>query len=165
MHSSTEEMPMKRSILVLAASIFALHGCATTKPQGPTAGDTSFFLGRYDRIWEVTIKTLERRSLELKEIDKENGTISTKFTNFSVGPKAHHDLDKIADRPDIRLALYSQVGYAVTVKLTAVNDMSTQVKIKVNIEAYDSNATKKWHPCRSKGVLEREILEDIRKSI
>jgi hypothetical protein len=43
--------------------------------------------------------------------------------------------------------------------------MSTQVKIRANIEAYDTNATRKWHPCKSKGVIERDLLERIRGSL
>jgi hypothetical protein len=43
--------------------------------------------------------------------------------------------------------------------------MSTQVKVTANIEAYDTNVTQKWQKCVSKGILEREILEQIRASL
>jgi len=88
----------------------------------------------------------------------------TSFT-YSVGAKAHHELEKIAEKPELRLGLYTQVGYSVTIRLAAINEMSTQVKITADIEAYDTNVTKKWQPCKSKGVIERELLEKIRDSL
>ncbi|HQI80068.1 MAG TPA: hypothetical protein PLR71_00790 [Deltaproteobacteria bacterium] len=144
-----------------------LAGCATTKqPAGPMVDDTSFYLARFDKVWEVTMKVLEKKSLPVKELDKEKGEITTAFFNsYSVGVKAHADLEKIAERPNVKLALYTQVGYSVTIRLTPINDMSTQVKVIAHVEAYDSNATKKWQPCRSKGVVERELLELIRSSL
>ncbi|HPE44252.1 MAG TPA: hypothetical protein PK380_00120, partial [Deltaproteobacteria bacterium] len=93
------------------------------------------------------------------------GEITTKFVNYSVGAKAHHELEKIAEKPELRLGLYTQVGYSVTIRLAAINEMSTQVKITADIEAYDTNVTKKWQPCKSKGVIERELLEKIRDSL
>lgn len=145
--------------------LLLLAGCATTPPQGPMVDDTSFFLGRFDKVWEVTMKVLEKKSLEVKEFDKEKGEITTRFVNYSVGARAHHELEKIAEKPELRLGLYTQVGYSVNIRIVAVNEMSTQVKIKATIEAYDTNVTKKWQPCRSKGVIERELLESIRNSL
>ena len=156
---------MTRRVHLLTATLIMRSGCATPPPQGPMVDDTSFYLGRFDKVWEVTMKVLEQKSLEVKDIDKEKGEITTGFVNYSVGAKAHHDLDKIAERPELRLGLYTQVGYSVNIKLVAINDMSTQVKITANIEAYDTNVTKKWQHCRSKGVIERELLEKIRNSL
>lgn len=156
---------MTRRVPLLALALSILAGCATPPPAGPMVNDTSFYLGRFDKVWESTMKVLEKQSLEVKDIDKEKGEITTRFTNYSVGPKAHHELEKIAEKPDLRLGLYTQVGYSVTIRVVAINDMSTQVKITASIEAYDTNVTKKWQPCRSKGILERELLEKIRNSL
>ena len=156
---------MTRRLPLYTTVLFMIAGCATPPPQGPMVDDTSFYLGRFDKVWEVTIKVLEKKSLEVKDMDKEKGEITTQFTNYSVGAKAHHELDKIAERPELRLGLYTQVGYSVNIKLVAINEMSTQVKITASIEAYDTNITKKWQPCRSKGVIERELLDKIRNSL
>ena len=150
---------------VLVFLLVILTGCATAAPPGPMVDDTYFFLGRYDKAWDATLKVLEKRSLAIKDIHKEKGEIITRFVNYSVGPHAHRDLENIAERPDIRLGLYTQVGYSLTIKLTPVNDMSTQVKVTANIEAYDTNVTRKWQKCVSKNILEREILEQIRASL
>jgi len=145
--------------------LMILMGCATPQPPAPMVDDTSFFLGRFDKVWDVTLKVLEKKSLTIKDIDKEKGEIITRFANYSVGAHAHQDLLNIAEKPELRLGLYTQVGYSLTIKLTPINDMSTQVKITANIEAYDTNVTQKWQKCISKNVIERELLEKIRSSL
>ena len=149
-------------ILVL---LIILMGCATAQPPVPMVDDTSFFLGRFDKVWDVTLKVLEKKSLTIKDINKEKGEIITLFANYSVGAHAHQDLLNIAEKPELRLGLYTQVGYSLTITLTPINDMSTQVKITANIEAYDTNVTQKWQKCISKNVIERELLEKIRSSL
>jgi uncharacterized lipoprotein len=149
-------------ILVL---LMILMGCATAQPPAPMVDDTSFFLGRFDKVWDVTLKVLEKKSLTIKDINKEKGEITTRFVNYSVGAHAHQDLLNIAEKPELRLGLYTQVHYSLTIKLTPINDMSTQVKIIADIEAYDTNVTQKWQKCISKNVFERELLEKIKSSL
>jgi hypothetical protein len=161
---------MRRCIMtrkcLFSALLMILMGCATAQPPvAPMVNDTSFFLGRFDKVWDVTLKVLEKNSLSIKDIDKEKGEIITRFANYSVGTHAHQDLQNIAEKPDLRLGLYTQVGYSLTIKLTPINDMSTQVKITANIEAYDTNVTQKWQKCESKNVLERGLLEKIKASL
>jgi hypothetical protein len=145
--------------------LMILMGCATPQPPAPTVDDTAFFLGRFDKVWDVTLKVLEKKSIAIKDINKEKGEIVTRFANYSVGARAHQDLQTIAEKPELRLGLYTQVGYSLTIKLTPINDMSTQVKITANIEAYDTNVTQKWQKCISKNVIERELLEKIKSSL
>jgi hypothetical protein len=147
----------------LVLSLLAvLTGCITAAPPAPIIDDSSFYLGRFDKVWDVTLKVLEKKSLAVKEINKEKGEIITRFVNYSVGVHAHNDLENIAVKPDILLGLYTQVGYTLAIKLTPINDMSTQVKITATIEAYDTNVTQKWQKCPSKGIIERELLDKIK---
>jgi len=150
---------------IIVTFLIFLAGCATAPSPAPAVDDTSFFLGRYDKVWDATLKVLEKKSLSIKDINKETGEIVTRFANYSVGPRAHHDLENIAEKPDLRLGLYTQVGYSYTIRITPINDMSTQVKVTANIEAYDKNATQKWHKCKSNNVLERELLDRIKASL
>lgn len=147
------------SLLVLVLSV---PGCAVAPKPPPTLEDTSFFLARYDNVWEKSLKVLEREGLPVKEADKATGLIITKFVNYSVGMRAHQEIEDIAERPDIRLALFSQVGYSLSIRIAPAGDMSSQLTITSRIEAYDKNATQKWHPCRSRNVVERKMLEKIR---
>ncbi len=156
---------MTRKYLI-SVLLMILMGCATPQqPPAPMVDDTSFFLGRFDKVWDVTLKVLEKKSLAIKDINKEKGEIITRFANYSVGAHAHQDLQIIAEKPELRLGLYTQVGYSLTIKLTPINDMSTQVKITASIEAYDTNVTQKWQKCKSKNVIERELLEKIKSSL
>ena len=109
---------------------------------------------------------LQKEAIPVKTMEKEKGIIETKFVNYSVGPQAHHDIEKIAEKPsEIRLAIWSQVGYTLSIQITPINDMSTKARIRAHIEAYDKNATKKWHECNSYGIIEDEILEKIRSQL
>ena len=156
---------MTRKYLI-SVLLMILMGCATPQqPPAPMVDDTSFFLGRFDKVWDVALKVLEKKSLTIKDINKEKGEIITRFANYSVGAHAHQDLQNIAEKPELRLGLYTQVGYSLTIKLTPINDMSTQVKITANIDAYDTNVTQKWQKCISKNVIERELLEKIKSSL
>jgi hypothetical protein len=156
---------MTNKYTLIALLLIILAGCATSPPPAPMVDDTSFYLGRFDKVWDVTLKVLEKKSLSIKDINKEKGEIITRFVNYSVGAHAHSDLENIAEKPDLRLGLYTQVGYSLTIKLTPINDLSTQVKVTANVEAYDTNVTQKWHKCPSKGIIEREILEKIKASL
>jgi hypothetical protein len=127
--------------------------------------DTSFYLARFDKVWDVTRKVLERESIPIKTAEKERGEITTKFVNYSTGTKAHHQLDDIAERPEIRLAIYTQVGYSLIIHIVPTSEMSTKVKVSAKIEAYDKNATQKWHVCHSKYVIERKLMEKIRSEL
>lgn len=156
---------MMRSSALFLMLLILITGCATP-PQAVTTGeDRSFFLGRFDKVWDTTLKELEKKSINVKDVNKEKGEITTRFVNYSVGPGAHHDVEKIAEKPNIQLGLYTQVGYTLTIRIIPISDMSTQVKVTANIEAYDTNVTKKWYPCKSKGVVERELLEKIRANL
>ena len=140
-------------------------GCASAPSLAPMIDDTSFYQGRYDKLWDATLKVLEKKSLAIKEINKEKGEITTRFANYSVGYHAHQDLEKIAEKPEVRLGLYTQVGYSLTIKLTPVTGTYTQIKITASIEAYDTNVTQQWQKCPSKGVIERELLGKIKDSL
>jgi hypothetical protein len=74
-------------------------------------------------------------------------------------------MEKIAYKPDVFLALYTQVRYSYTIQVIPMSGMSMQVKIAATIEAYDQNVTHKWHACVSKNVLERKLLEQIRAEL
>jgi hypothetical protein len=155
---------MDNRVTILMFLLLLITGCATV-PPAPTAEDTFFYLARFDKVWVITQKVLEKESIPLKTAEKETGEITTKFVNYSAGHKAHYELDDIAEKPEIRLAIYTQVGYSLSIQVTPTSEMSTKVKINAKIEAYEKNVTQKWHECRSKNVIERKLLEKIRSEL
>jgi hypothetical protein len=156
---------MKNIHLIVIVLILTLSGCASTPDPRPKE-DTAFYLARYDKTWEAALMTLQEESIPIENMEKEKGLITTKFVNYSVGPQAHHELEKIAQKPSAtRLAIWSQVGYTLSILVTPINDMSTKVKVTAHIEAYDKNVTQEWHECLTNSVIEDAILEKIRDQL
>ena len=155
----------KLLLLIIVSSLLLAAGCATTQPTPGPEDDTALYLSRFDRIWEVTLSVLEEDAIKVKSMDKGKGVIITSFVNYSVGHGAHHAIDEIAERPLVRLAIFTQVSYRLTISITPVSEMSTMVRVIATIEAYDSNMTKTWHQCPTKNVLEYRLQEKIRSRI
>jgi hypothetical protein len=155
---------LSNRIIILMLFSLITTGCATLEPP-PAKTETSFFLARYDKVLETAVRVLENQTIPVQSSNKEKGIITTRFVNYSMGEKAHHDMEKIAYKPDVFLALYTQVRYSYTIQVIPMSGMSMQVKIAATIEAYDQNVTHKWHACVSKNVLERKLLEQIRAEL
>ena len=156
---------MKNMYLIVAVLIVSLSGCATTPPPQQKE-DTAFYLARFNKVWDACLMTLEEEAIPIETMEKEKGLITTEYVNYSVGPQAHHEIEKIAQKPSAeRLAIWSQVGYTLSILITPINDMSTKVRVTAHIEAYDKNVTKQWHECISYGVIENIILERIRSQL
>jgi hypothetical protein len=158
---------MKTYFLLVFLAAFLMAGCASAPKQATTLqDDTAFYLARFDKVWDTVIMTLREESIPIDSIDKNRGVIITKFVNYAVGPQAHHELDKIAEKPSAaRLAIWSQAGYTLSILVTPISDMSTKTKITAHIEAYDRNVSQEWHECLSKGVIESSIIEKIRTQL
>jgi len=156
---------MKNLYLIAVMLILTTMGCASAPEPRPTE-DTAFYLARYDKVWDAALMVLEDESIPIESAEKDRGLITTKFVNYSVGQQAHHDLEKVAQKPSAtRLAIWSQVGYTLSILITPINDMSTKSKVTAHIEAYDRNVTQEWQKCISNGVIEDMILEKIRAQL
>jgi len=146
---------------VLAAAL--MTGCAAPqKPVKPNE-DTAFYLARYSPCSDATLAALHGESITIDSMNKDKGVIATKFVNYSSGPRAHYEVDAIAEPPsNVRLALWSQVGYTLSILVTPISNMSTRVKVIAHVEAYDKNASREWHECASNKSIESTFIEKIR---
>lgn len=151
------------SILLAAMLVFS---CASPpKPVKPNE-DTAFYLARFGEVWDASLAALREDSIVIDSMNKDRGVIVTKFVNYSKGPQAHHEIDSIAQRPSAaRLAIWSQVGYTLSILITPISDMSTKVKVIAHIEAYDTNVSQEWHECISNKTVENRIIEKIRAQL
>ncbi len=154
---------MKNVFLIAALLFLVITGCASAPKPVKPVDDTAFYLARFDKVWDAAVVTLNEESIPVDSLNKDRGVIATKFVNYSVGPQAHHDIETIAQKPSAaRLAIWSQVGYTLSILITPINDMSTKVKVTAHIEAYDRNVSQEWHECISNKVIENRIIEKIR---
>lgn len=156
-------MTKKFCLSVLLATSLAA-GCASAPEQKAAPHDnTVLFLSSFGRVWDAFTTTIEEDSIPIDTMDWEQGLITTRFVNYSVGQKTHRDLMTIAVKPaEPRLAIWSQAGYTLSIHLAAVSDLSTRVQVSAHIEAYNQNVTSQWHECASKGVIERNLLEKVK---
>ncbi len=154
------------SYIAALLALILISGCASSPKPVKPVDDTAFYLARFDKIWDAATVTLSEESIPIDSMNKDRGVIITKFVNYSVGPQAHHDIDAIAQKPSAaRLAIWSQVGYTLSILITPINDMSTKVKVTAHIEAYDRNVSQEWHECISNKVIENRIIEKIRTQL
>jgi hypothetical protein len=154
------------SYMPILLTAILISGCAAVQKPVVPAEDTGFYLARYDEAWDATLAVLHGESIIIDSMNKDRGVIVTKFVNYSSGPQAHYEIDAIAKRPsDVRLALWSQVGYTLNILITPMSDMSTKVKVIAHIEAYDKNTTQEWHECTSTKVVEGRLIEKIRAQL
>ena len=111
-------------LIVVSLILLSTLGCAST-PESRPAEDTAFFLARYDKVWDTALMVLGTESIPVESYEKKKGIITTKFVNYSVGQQAHYELDTIALKPSAtRLAIWSQVGYTLTILITPINAVS-----------------------------------------
>ncbi|MFY9110515.1 MAG: hypothetical protein WAR22_05140 [Desulfomonilia bacterium] len=154
----------KKSCLPVLLAMLLAAGCASAPEQKAAPHDnTVFFLSSYDKVWDALTATLEEDSIPIDTMDWSEGLITTGFINYSVGQKTHRELSTIAVKPaEPRLAIWSQAGYTLSIRLESVSDLSTKVQVTAHIEAHNQNVTGQWHECASKGVLERKLLERVK---
>ncbi len=156
-------MKMLLSYMTIILTATLIWGCAAPQKPAVSNEDTAFYLARFDEVWDATLAALRTESIAVESMNKDRGVIATKFVSFSSGPQAHYEIGEIAEPPsDVRLALWSQVGYTLSILITPISDMSTRVKVIAHVEAYDKNATQEWHGCASNKSIESKFIEKIR---
>ena len=111
----------KRHFLSVVLAALLLTGCAAASKQAPALhDDTAFYLARFDKVWDTVITTLKEGSIPIDSMDKSRGVIRTKFVNYSVGPQAHHELEKIAEKPSAtRLAILPPIDLPPMIRFLA----------------------------------------------
>jgi len=155
---------MRKIYLLIALPTVLLAGCAPPQMVKPTIQDTVVIQAPFDKVWGAIVSTLAEMALPIESIEKESGLITTKFVTFASGIFAEKKIDRIAQKPPLFLASWSQGRYTLSVFVAPVGEDATKIKITAHIEAFE-RTTKGWHVCYSKGVIEKQIFDSVKSKI
>jgi hypothetical protein len=156
---------MRKTSLWTTLFILPLLACATTQAIRPQIYNSATFSAPFDEVWSALISTLAEQALPIESVEKESGLITTKFVTFASGLLADERIDYYTVKPSGLLNVWNQGRYTISAFVTPSGEEAAVVRITTHIEAYESNVSKSWHVCYSKGVLEREIFNSIRSQI
>ncbi|MBN2380018.1 hypothetical protein JXM67_09485 [candidate division WOR-3 bacterium] len=171
---------MKRYLKVLAPIIIliSLTGCFFFGQRKPPISWDELqekqkvtYLSAYDDVWDAALVALSNQKIE--EIDKESGFITTREKNVSAS-----QLDDYAWSPSYGSFWYyensgamDEARYWINLKVSAVSEESTEVRVTPNFEAHlrewtwDTTSPMVWKSLRSRGVLEDIIVGRIAREL
>jgi len=138
-----------------------LASCATVPVDKPIISDTFVINRPFAKVWGATVATLAENSIPIKVIEKESGIITTEQIVFASGFGSDEKIQRIAQLPYVFMSVWNSGKYYLSIYITAGEQDTTNIKITTHIEGYESNPTKRWHECFSKGVLENELHDSI----
>lgn len=149
---------MKKVTLFL---LVILAGCATAPADKPPIKDAQTIQAPFDEVWRATVSTLAEMALPIESMDKGNGSITIGVVRFTGGWAAPKEINRVAKKPSVFLGTWSAGRYTLSLFVRPNGEDATRVKITTHIEAYEDYITGKWHTCRSKGVIEKQIFDSI----
>ena len=112
----------------------------------------------FDAVWDATQRALEERGVQVDRLAKEQRVLVTEAFLFGRGER---EIDTVAVRPVHWFAHWGGARYVHLIQFAAVTPERTLVDIETEIEAYEIHSTRKWHECKSRGVLEEELFDTI----
>jgi hypothetical protein len=74
------------------------------------------------------------------------------------------DIDKFAIRPTIEGGVWERGRWRFQI-MVSEHDDGTRIDIDLVAEAYESAKTAAWHKCKSRGILEKMIFDDIEQRL
>jgi len=138
-------------------------GCASIPPPAPTEPiqDTFIIAGNLSEVWTVILDSLTTLSIPIRVIEKESGLISTDMVIFASGYNCLKTIDEYAVHPTIILDVWDSGRLSLNIIAIQKEEGLTQIKIVPHIETFESNVTKSWHICQSRGTFERNFATAI----
>lgn len=150
--------------LLMFAVVF-LFGCATAQIATGPVVDTFVVDRPFAETWAASVAVFAERSLQIKAIEKDSGLITTEHRVYATGYGADKKIKAMSVRPSRLLAMWDAGRYSVTLYASPESATSTKIKITAHMEAFDSNDTRAWHPCKSRGIIEGEIYAAITEKL
>lgn len=145
------------SSAALTASLLAAQ---TPKRDLP---DSIKFVNKFEIVWNVVRGTLNEMDYRIDLEDRQGGKITTKPYEFITGTLTSSEVDKVAIKQDVATGNWLRARYSVEALLENVSPTETMLTISTRMEGLNRNldASEKWLPLESLGIIERRILGKI----
>ncbi|MFH1367707.1 MAG: hypothetical protein ABII64_01145 [Elusimicrobiota bacterium] len=121
----------------------------------------------YNVVWGALLQTFAEKGIVTNIIDKESGVLSSKDIvfedNLSFSSKdnfvADDEIKRISERPSVFMAVWKAGRFKYNILLRQIDQQSCNIRITCDVEAF--NNIDGWRKCKSKGILEQELLDSI----
>lgn len=124
--------------------------------------DSEVFNSPFNKVWAGIVSTIAEMSLPIQSIEKESGLITTQFITDKSG---WEPVKNLAYNPTVLLGTWTGCRYTYSIFVNTLSENQTKVKVNTHIEGFESNVTKDWHVCQSKGILEDQFFNMLRSSL
>lgn len=116
------------------------------------------FTAPYDKVWAATVQAFNTEEYQLSIVDKTSGVIQANMKLYTLAD-ADKQLQQVAWRDSIFMAVWNMYRYKVSAELTDLDDGTVQVKIRAVVDGYNNMIG--WTICYTKGVLENRLMKHI----
>lgn len=145
------------------SSVATLSGCATTQVQQTQQRTSAKINASQDKVWSMLIQGFAEQGVPFKIVEKDSGLIVTEDFKFTVQQIGYGNkyMGRYIYAPKGFLAVWDGLKANLTVSLSPAGESQTNVRIKANYAAYESNVSKSWVPAQSTGSLESAMLDRL----
>jgi hypothetical protein len=112
----------------------------------------------FDQVWGYTVAYVAQRGWPIAAVEKESGLITTQQAIFA---QNEHDVKECA-RTHGALSYWGEGRFSLNIYLRKVSDTQTSASVTAHIEGFDQVWSKSWQPLESKGVIEQQVLDQIK---
>jgi hypothetical protein len=154
---------------LVAAAFAGLFACfilptsLSAQSQKPSLPDPVKFINKFDIVWNVVRAIFSDMGYNIELEDKKGGRITTRPYEFIAGSLTSSEVDKVAIKKDSVTGNWLRARYSAEAILEIVTPTETMLTIRTRMEALkrEMDASEKWMPLESLGVVEKRILGKI----
>jgi hypothetical protein len=114
----------------------------------------------FDPAWETMTEALNEIDLDITDQSRGQGSITTRFQEYSSGPLVDGHITKIGEKPKLIDGQWLRVRYQYEILIELINQKETLVTVYANIEAFkrDFLGAEAWVRIPTNGKLEEDLL-------
>lgn len=152
-----------RILLITCVGFFVSCSFMQNEPVIMPIKNSEVFILPFDKVWAGIVSVISEMSLPIQSIEKESGLITTQF--ILDNSNEWEPAKKMAYTPSVFLGTWTGCRYSYSFFVNKQSENQTNVRINTHIEGYESNVTKNWHVCPSRGILENNFFERLKLSL